>query len=76
MWPNGVPEGWPDADPEERLVITVAAPPHASPEQIADIRTRVYAEVNKLFIANGGPGLTLDQIRRMVTVNVPVPEGA
>lgn len=75
MWPDGVPNGWPEADPDDRLVITVEAPPGATAEQIADLRTRLYESANQLVLAHGGPGLTLDLAKRLVTVNVLVPEG-
>lgn len=71
MWPNGVPEGWPKADPAERLVVTVAPPPEAPAAEIADIQNRLYAALNKLVIANGGAGLTIDTIQRDVPIMVP-----
>ena len=75
MWPDGVPDGWPEADPDDRLVITVEAPPGATAEQVADLRTRLYESANQLVLAHGGPGLTLDLARRLVTINVHMPEG-
>ena len=75
MWPNGVPDGWPEADPNERLVVTVGVPEGAKPEQTAGHLNRLHALLNKLSIKNGAPGITIETIRREVPVEAPITVG-
>jgi hypothetical protein len=75
MWPNGVPEDWPEADPQERLQVTVGVPEDAKPEQTADYLNRLHELLNKLNIQNGGVGITIDTVRREQPKAAPVPVG-
>ncbi len=67
MWPEGVPEGWPTADPDERLVLRLTAPPEATPEQIEEMKMKLLSGVEKVSAA---AGMTPEQFRHYVTVEV------
>jgi hypothetical protein len=75
MWPNGVPEGWPEADPQEQLQVTVGVPEDAEPKQTTDYLNRLHALLNRLNIHNSGPGITVDTVRREQPKDAPVPVG-
>jgi hypothetical protein len=55
--------------------VTIAPPPNATAEQIADFEIRLFEALNKLAIANGGAGLKLDSHGRDVPVTAPVGTG-
>ena len=73
--PFGVPEDWPQENAGDRLVATIAPPPDATAEQIADFQIRLYEALNKLAVSNGGAGLKVDSLGRDVLVNAPVGTG-
>ncbi|HEX4610745.1 MAG TPA: hypothetical protein VH092_21325, partial [Urbifossiella sp.] len=75
MWPNGVPKGWPEADPEERLVVTVATPAEMPVEEVVGFQNELHDLLSQLAIAHGGTGLTLDRTGRDVPVVVPAGTG-
>ena len=75
MWPFGVPKDWPQEHAEDRLIATIAPPPDAPAEQVADFQIRLYEVLNKLAIANGGAGLKLDSLGRDVSAVAPVGTG-
>lgn len=75
MWPNGVPEGWPEEDPQERLQVTVGVPEDAQPKQTADYLNRLHELLNRLNIQNGGAGIAIDTVRREQPKEAPVPVG-
>ncbi len=73
LWPNGVPEGWPEGDPNERLVLHLTAPPDATPEQIEEMKAKLLVGVEKVSTA---AGMTPEQFRHFVTIEVSQPVGA
>lgn len=75
MWPFGTPKDWPPEDAGDRLAVTLAPPPDATPEQIAGFQIRLYEALNKLAIANGGAGLKVDSLGREVPVLAPAGVG-
>lgn len=75
MWPTGVPEGWPEADPEERLVVTVGTPEEVPVEEVVEFQNRLHDLLSQLAVAHGGTGLTIDRTDRDVPVVVPAGSG-
>lgn len=75
MWPFGPPKDWPQENAGDRLAVTLAPPPDATPEQIAGFQIRLYEALNKLAIANGGAGLKVDSLGREVPMIVPAGKG-
>ena len=75
MWPTGVPEGWPEADPKERLVVTVGASEEVPVEEVVEFQNQLHDLLSQLAIAHGGTGLTIDRTDRDVPILVPAGSG-
>ncbi len=71
MWPNGVPQGWPEEDNNPSVAIPLLFAEGVSPEDVTDFQVRLHAALNKLAIANGGTGLSLDSSGAFVPTQLP-----
>lgn len=56
----------------QRLIVTATVPEHLDAEVVTEELLALYRTMNDHFIALGGPGLTLEEFRRLVPAGVPV----
>lgn len=73
MWPDGVPEGWPEeAAGGYRLVLDVDVPGDVGDDEVVQLVTELAASMDSYHRALGHAGLELESTEVTVAADVPV----